>query len=113
MFAAGRIINPGTARSQLLGGMTMGLSMALHEQSVLDPRFGHVINHDLANYHVTAHADVGVMEAEWIDEEDPYVNPMPVWPHREHTIPSGASRPGPARPCRGRRTAPPLRLAAR
>lgn len=50
VFAAGRIINPDTARSQLLGGMTMGLSMALHEQSVLDPRFGHVINHDLANY---------------------------------------------------------------
>ncbi|MFP5073234.1 molybdopterin cofactor-binding domain-containing protein, partial [Pseudonocardia nantongensis] len=76
VFAAGRIINPDTARSQLLGGMTMGLSMALHEQSVLDPRFGHVINHDLANYHITAHADVGTMEAEWIDEEDPYVNPM-------------------------------------
>jgi xanthine dehydrogenase YagR molybdenum-binding subunit len=76
VFAAGRIINPDTARSQLLGGMTMGMSMALHEESVLDPRTGHVINRDLANYHVTAHADVGAMEAEWIDEEDPYVNPM-------------------------------------
>lgn len=76
MFAAGRIVNPQTARSQLLGGMTWGLSMALHEESVVDPRFGHVVNHDLAGYHIAAHADVGAMEAEWIDEDDPYVNPM-------------------------------------
>ena len=48
----GRIVNPRTARSQFLGGMTMGLSMALHENSVLDPRLGHVVNHDLAEYHV-------------------------------------------------------------
>ena len=76
VFAAGRIVNPTTARSQILGGMTMGLSMALHEESVLDPRFGHVVNHDLGNYHFSAHADVGVMDVEWVDEEDPYVNPM-------------------------------------
>jgi xanthine dehydrogenase YagR molybdenum-binding subunit len=76
VFAAGRIINPRTARSQLIGGMTMGLSMALHEQSVLDPRFGHVVNHDLAEYHITACADVGDVQAHWIDEDDPYVNAM-------------------------------------
>ncbi|MDL5160579.1 xanthine dehydrogenase family protein molybdopterin-binding subunit [Actinomycetospora termitidis] len=76
VFAAGRILNPATARSQFLGGMTMGLSMALHEESVLDPRFGHVVNHDLAGYHVATSADVGQMDAEWIDEDDPYVNPM-------------------------------------
>ncbi len=76
MFAAGRIINPRTARSQLIGGMTMGLSMALHEQSVLDPRFGHVVNHDFAEYHIATNADVGTIEAHWIDEHDPYVNPM-------------------------------------
>ena len=52
VFAAGRIINPKTARSQLLGGMTMGLSMALHEESVLDPRFGDYVNHDFAEYHI-------------------------------------------------------------
>src|SRR5713226_4573752 len=52
VFAAGRIINPKTARSQLLGGMTMGLSMALHDQSVLDPRFGDYVNHDFAEYHI-------------------------------------------------------------
>src|SRR5947209_18992173 len=50
VFACGRIINPRTARSQLIGGMTMGLSMALHETSVMDPRIGQVANHDLAEY---------------------------------------------------------------
>jgi xanthine dehydrogenase YagR molybdenum-binding subunit len=76
VFAAGRIINPRTARSQLIGGMTMGLSMALHEVSVIDPQFGHVVNHDLAEYHIASHADVPSVEAHWLDEHDPYVNPM-------------------------------------
>jgi xanthine dehydrogenase YagR molybdenum-binding subunit len=76
VFAAGRIINPKTARSQLLGGMTMGLSMALHEHSVLDLRFGHVVNQDFATYHVAANADVGTVEVHFLPEEDPYVNPM-------------------------------------
>jgi xanthine dehydrogenase YagR molybdenum-binding subunit len=76
VFAAGRIINPRTARSQFIGGMTMGLSMALHENSVLDPRFGHVVNHDLAEYHITTCADVTDVEATWLDEHDPHVNPM-------------------------------------
>ncbi|MCX9193785.1 xanthine dehydrogenase [Carbonactinospora thermoautotrophica] len=76
VFDAGRIINPKTARSQLHGGMTMGLSMALHEDSVLDPRFGHVANHDFAEYHIATNADVGSIEVHWLDEEDPYFNPM-------------------------------------
>jgi xanthine dehydrogenase YagR molybdenum-binding subunit len=76
VFGAGRILNPRTARSQFIGGMTMGLSMALEEQSVLDPRFGHVVNHDLAEYHVIVNADVGDVQAHWVDEEDPHVNPM-------------------------------------
>jgi xanthine dehydrogenase YagR molybdenum-binding subunit len=76
VFAAGRIINPRTARSQFIGGMTMGLSMALHENSVLDPRHGHVVNHDLAEYHITTCADVTDIEATWLDEHDPHVNPM-------------------------------------
>ncbi len=76
VFAVGRIVNPKTARSQLLGGMTWGLSMALHEDSVVDPRFGHVINHDFAQYHIATNADVGTIEALWVDEDDPYVNPM-------------------------------------
>jgi xanthine dehydrogenase YagR molybdenum-binding subunit len=75
-FAAGRILNPRTARSQFIGGMTMGLSMALFEESVLDPRFGHVVNHDLAEYHVVTNADVGEVQAHWVDEHDPHVNAM-------------------------------------
>ena len=76
VFAAGRIINPRTARSQLLGGMVMGLSMALHESGSLDVRYGDYANHDLAEYHVAAHADVQDVQAEWIDEHDEHVNPL-------------------------------------
>ncbi|HEY0752956.1 MAG TPA: xanthine dehydrogenase family protein molybdopterin-binding subunit [Ktedonobacteraceae bacterium] len=76
VFAAGRIINAKTARSQFLGGMTMGLSMALHEQSVMDPRFGEYVNHDFAEYHIATNADVEAVEIQWIDEVDPYVNPV-------------------------------------
>jgi xanthine dehydrogenase YagR molybdenum-binding subunit len=76
VFAAGRIINPRTARSQLIGGMTMGLSMALHENSVFDTRVGQVANHDLAEYHIAVNADVQQIEAHWLDEHDPYVNVM-------------------------------------
>ncbi|MCZ2848778.1 xanthine dehydrogenase family protein molybdopterin-binding subunit [Modestobacter sp. VKM Ac-2978] len=76
VFGVGRVVNPRTARSQLIGGMTMGLSMALHENSAWDPRIGQVANHDLAEYHITVNADVGEIEAHWIDEHDPYVNAM-------------------------------------
>jgi xanthine dehydrogenase YagR molybdenum-binding subunit len=76
VFAAGRILNARTARSQLVGGMTMGLSMALHEESVMDGRFGDYVNHDFASYHVAACADVVDIEADWIDEDDPHLNPM-------------------------------------
>ncbi|MCZ2805389.1 xanthine dehydrogenase family protein molybdopterin-binding subunit [Modestobacter sp. VKM Ac-2983] len=76
VFGVGRVINPRTARSQLIGGMTMGLSMALHENSAWDPRLAQVANHDLAEYHITVNADVGEIEAHWIDEHDPYVNAM-------------------------------------
>ena len=76
VFAAGRIVNPVTARSQLIGGMTMGLSMALHEESVLDTELGDYLNHDLAQYHVAANADVPLVEAHWIDERDDQLNPM-------------------------------------
>ncbi len=76
VFAAGRIMNAKTARSQFLGGMTMGLSMALHEESVMDPRFGDYVNHDFAEYHIATNADVGTVDVLWIDEDDPYINPM-------------------------------------
>jgi xanthine dehydrogenase YagR molybdenum-binding subunit len=76
VFSVGRVINARTLRSQLIGGMTMGLSMALHEESVRDPRFGHVVTQDLASYHISAHADVADVDAIWLDEADEYLNPM-------------------------------------
>jgi xanthine dehydrogenase YagR molybdenum-binding subunit len=75
-FAVGRVVNPRMARSQLIGGMTFGLSMALFEEGVMDPRAGAIVNDDLAGYHIPTHADVGELEACWIDEIDPHVNPM-------------------------------------
>ncbi|WP_406104521.1 xanthine dehydrogenase family protein molybdopterin-binding subunit [Micromonospora globbae] len=78
VFAVGRVVNPTTARSQLIGGMTMGLSMALHEEGVLDERYGDWVNHDLATYHITACADVESIEAYWVPEEDPDLNPSGV-----------------------------------
>jgi xanthine dehydrogenase YagR molybdenum-binding subunit len=76
VFAAGRVINAKTARSQLIGAMTMGLGMALLEESVLDPRFGDYLNHDLAGYHMPVSADIEEVDAVWIDEHDPDVNPI-------------------------------------
>jgi xanthine dehydrogenase YagR molybdenum-binding subunit len=75
VFAAGRILLPAMARSQLIGGMTMGLSMALHEESEMDPEFGDFPNHDLASYHIAANADVQAIEAVWIDEDEPGLGP--------------------------------------
>jgi xanthine dehydrogenase YagR molybdenum-binding subunit len=74
VFAAGRIVNERTARSQLIGGMTMGLSMALHEHGVVDARFGGFANHDLSTYHVATAADVGEIDVSWLLEEDSRVN---------------------------------------
>jgi xanthine dehydrogenase YagR molybdenum-binding subunit len=76
VFAAGRIINPLTARSQFLGGMTMGIGMALHEESTMDVLFGDYVNHDFASYHVPACADIERLEAHWIEEDDPHVGPL-------------------------------------
>ncbi|MET8363933.1 xanthine dehydrogenase family protein molybdopterin-binding subunit [Micromonospora sp. NPDC005194] len=78
VFAAGRVVNPTTARSQLIGGMTMGLSMALHEEGLLDERYGDWVNHDLATYHITGCADVEAIEAYWLDERDDELNPAGV-----------------------------------
>ncbi|MEU0299123.1 xanthine dehydrogenase family protein molybdopterin-binding subunit [Streptomyces sp. NPDC006175] len=71
VFAAGRIVNPLTARGQLVGGMTWGISMALHEEAVRDRRTGALYGPDLAGYHVSTNADVPVVEAEWVDDPDP------------------------------------------
>jgi xanthine dehydrogenase YagR molybdenum-binding subunit len=76
VFAAGRIVNARTARSQFIGGMTMGVGMALHEESTMDREFGDYLNHDLAQYHVPACADVADVEVAWIDEQDTHLNPV-------------------------------------
>ncbi|NGO79613.1 xanthine dehydrogenase family protein molybdopterin-binding subunit [Streptomyces sp. YC504] len=71
MFAAGRIVNPLTARNQLVGGMVWGISMALHEEAVRDVRSGSLVGADLAGYHVASHADVAHIEADWVDDPMP------------------------------------------
>ncbi len=76
VYSVGRVVNPVTARSQLVGGLTMGLSAALFEESHRDPRFGHVVTQDLASYHIAAHADVAGIEAEWLDEADTVSTPF-------------------------------------
>jgi xanthine dehydrogenase YagR molybdenum-binding subunit len=55
--------------------MTWGMSMALHEESVLDREFGDYLNHDLAQYHIPACADVGTIDVHWIEEDDPHLGP--------------------------------------
>ena len=76
VFAAGRILNEKTARSQCYGGMTFGIGSALMEHLMHDSRDGRVINHDLAEYHVPVNADVPSLEVEFITERDPYANPL-------------------------------------
>jgi xanthine dehydrogenase YagR molybdenum-binding subunit len=75
-FAAGTIINPRLVRSQYYGGMIWGVSFALHERAVLDPRSGRVMNANLAEYHVPVNADVPSLEAILVEEHDPHVNAL-------------------------------------
>jgi xanthine dehydrogenase YagR molybdenum-binding subunit len=74
--AAGRILNPTTARSQVIGGMTMGIGAALMEEMAIDTRFGFFVNHDLAGYEVPVHADVPHLDVAFIDEVDPTMSPV-------------------------------------
>ncbi|MDL2354533.1 MAG: xanthine dehydrogenase family protein molybdopterin-binding subunit [Pseudomonadota bacterium] len=74
--AAGRILNPKSARSQVIGAMTMGLGAALMEELVIDQRAGYFVNHDLAGYEVPVHADVPHQEVIFLDETDPMSSPM-------------------------------------
>ncbi|GDY59371.1 hypothetical protein SVIO_099940 [Streptomyces violaceusniger] len=71
IFAAGRIVNPLTARNQLVGGMIWGISMALHEEAARDRASGGLVSPDLAGYHFAANADVPIVEADWVDDPDP------------------------------------------
>ena len=74
--AAGRILNPKTARSQVIGAMTMGVGAALSEALVVDKRHGVFVNHDLAGYEVPVHADIPHQEVIFLDETDPTSSPM-------------------------------------
>ncbi|MES3057506.1 xanthine dehydrogenase family protein molybdopterin-binding subunit [Sphingomonas faeni] len=74
--AAGRIINPTSARSQVIGAMTMGVGSALMEELAVDKRFGFFVNHDLASYEVPVHADIPHQEVIFLDEADDKANPM-------------------------------------
>ena len=74
--AAGRILNPKTARSQVIGAMTMGVGGALMEELAVDKRFGFFVNHDLAGYEVPVHADIPHQDVVFLDEEEDKVSPM-------------------------------------
>src|SRR5690606_13452566 len=74
--AAGRILNPKSARSQVIGAMTMGVGGALMEELALDKRHGFFVNHDLAGYEVPVHADIPHQDVIFLDETDPVSSPM-------------------------------------
>ncbi|WP_060512036.1 xanthine dehydrogenase family protein molybdopterin-binding subunit [Pseudomonas sp. NBRC 111124] len=74
--AAGRVVNPKTARSQILGGVVWGVGMALHEQAQADHALGRILNHNLAEYHIPVNADVADIEVIFVDEQDDIVNEL-------------------------------------
>ena len=77
VFSAGRIVNPRTARSQFDRRHGVGaVDGAARGERAWTTRFGHVVTHDLADYHVPAHADIGDIDVDWLDEDDPHANPM-------------------------------------
>jgi xanthine dehydrogenase YagR molybdenum-binding subunit len=76
--AAGRILNPKTARSQIMGAVVGGIGMALHEESVIDHRYGRFINHNFAEYHVPVNADIHDIDVIFVEEREPFLNPLGV-----------------------------------
>jgi xanthine dehydrogenase YagR molybdenum-binding subunit len=76
VITAGRILNEKTARSQCLGGMTMGIGSALAEDLVMDPRFASYVNHDMAEYHVPVQADIPDLEVVFLPELDDKASPL-------------------------------------
>jgi xanthine dehydrogenase YagR molybdenum-binding subunit len=74
--AAGRILNPKTARSQMIGGIVWGIGMALHEETLVDHKFGRVMNANIAEYHVPVNADVHDIEVIFVNERDDIINPL-------------------------------------
>lgn len=76
--AAGRILNPKTARSQIIGGVVWGIGMALHEETLTDHALGRMMNHSLAEYHVPTNADIHDIEVIFVDEHDDKTSPIGV-----------------------------------
>jgi xanthine dehydrogenase YagR molybdenum-binding subunit len=76
VFDAGKILNAKTARSQFMGGMVWGISLALHESTIYDERLGRIVNNNLAEYHVLTNADVGSIDVSWVEEDDQRVTPI-------------------------------------
>ena len=74
--AAGRILNLKTARSQIMGGVVWGIGMALHEETLIDHKFGRIMNANIAEYHVPVNADVRDIQVIFVDEPDDIVNPL-------------------------------------
>ena len=78
VFGAGRIVNVKTARSQMIGGMVWGIGMALHEESLMDHRYGRFATRNLAEYFLLAHADVPALGAVFVEEDDQNLNDLGV-----------------------------------
>jgi xanthine dehydrogenase YagR molybdenum-binding subunit len=76
--AAGRILNPKTARSQILGAVVGGIGMALEEETLLDHELGRIVNNNLGEYHVPVNADIYDIDAIFVDERDDIINPLGV-----------------------------------
>jgi xanthine dehydrogenase YagR molybdenum-binding subunit len=75
-YSVGRLMNAKLARSQLIGGLVWGVSMALFEETLLDPRDGRIVNANLAEYHVPVNADIGIIDVSFCDENDTNFNPV-------------------------------------
>ncbi|WP_457489061.1 molybdopterin cofactor-binding domain-containing protein, partial [Tardiphaga sp. P5_C10] len=74
--AAGRILNPKTAHSQVMGGVVWGIGMALHEETLIDHKFGRIMNANIAEYHIPVNADVHDIKVIFVEEQDNIVNPL-------------------------------------
>ena len=77
-FAAGRIMNPRTARSQLMGGMIWGISAALHEATEIDQRAARYVNDNFADYLIPVNADIKTIDVILVPETDDWINPLGV-----------------------------------
>lgn len=75
-YGVGKVVNLKTGRSQMIGGVIMGIGMALHEETITDSRSGRFVNGNLGEYHVPVNADIPNIEPYFVAENDPYVNPI-------------------------------------